>query len=156
MEDYTKYLCIATEKELQFVKNLLNIEPNDISLLYFSKNNIEYLNAKIVDIIYGMTREKLEKPIKIQKQKEQYLLERMRYIYFDDVRNTSPTNIEVEHLNKRFLESIIPNIYSELISYLKYLDEINQYQSSNIPINENPISSRKRKELKPLSTFFDF
>ena len=69
MEDYTRFLCVATEAELQFVKNILNIEPNDISLLFFHSDNISYLNNKIISEILKLTKEKMDKPITIQQQK---------------------------------------------------------------------------------------
>lgn len=155
MEDYTRFLCIATEAELQFVKNILNIDPNDISLLFFHSDNISYLNNKIISEILKLTTEKMDKPIRIQEQKEEYMITHMRYIYFDNVRNNMSTKEEVEHLNKRFLESIIPHVYSELVSYLKYLDEIELYQDNKKPLMNNPVSTKRRNELKPLSKFFD-
>ena len=102
------------------------ISKNDVNTLFFSLKNIETIQKKIILSIYNNTGGKY----KIGRQSEEQLKIIMRSIYLQNSRNL-PFQIQeqVDILNKKVLEYCIPNIYTEILQYEKYLKD-----SSSIPV----------------------
>ena len=67
-----------TEREREYVGNLLNIEPNNISYMFFNNNNINNINKQLIENIISMTFERYGKkrrgryhqPLRIIEQKQ--------------------------------------------------------------------------------------
>ena len=51
--NYNKYK--PTERETEFIGNLINIKPNDISYIFFGDENIIFLNKSIIEQIKDIT-----------------------------------------------------------------------------------------------------
>ena len=78
----------------------------------------------------------------------------MRYTYFAFVTNTYELAVEVQRLNEKFLQEVVPTAYNGLVAHLKYLETFNRVD--NIPIS-NPINTQTDKaDLRPLSSVFNF
>nr|QFG74543.1 MAG: hypothetical protein [Megaviridae environmental sample] len=156
MKQYNTLTQHAPPQDRQFVGNFLNTAPNDISLLFFNDININSLNNIIIYKIAKITKENYGKPIYIQPQKKHNLILLMRHIYFQNIRHRLDTRSEVKILNNKFIDFIVPVIYKELKSYMKYLDEINKIDNNYFPISDRPISTTESKLLHPFSKVFSF
>lgn len=151
-----------TDGETQFVGNLLNIQPNDISYIFFSDANIDTINNTLIEEIKRMTFESFNKTLIIEPQDKKLLVTVMRFIYFQSIQNKYTADIEVLLLNKEVLKKIIPTAMSELISYLRYINDINRYAAPYddpnfhilpLPVNTN---SRKKGPLRQPTDLFGF
>lgn len=116
-----------TEYETQFIGNLINIAPNDISYTFFNDENIDNINITLIENIKNMTFEKYNKKMIIEPQNKNHLLTIMRYVYLKNIQNHYPTDIEVLLLNKEVFKILIPGVMSELIARMRYLNDINRY-----------------------------
>ena len=65
MQQYNSYK--PTDRELEYVGNLLNIQPNDISLIFFSDNNIKLVNEMLVESVMIETEKRYGQKIKIEQ-----------------------------------------------------------------------------------------
>lgn len=161
VNDFTKlydninnYNTIKDASNYNFVSRLLDIEANDVSLTFFSEDNIKLLNDGIINGVLEISRNNLGKAYRIQPQQRKKMLTVMRYIYFTFVTNTYELDVEVQRLNEKFLEEAIPTAYNALVAYLKYLETFNRVE--NIPIS-NPVNTQRDKaDLRPLSSVFNF
>jgi len=112
---------------LNHTTNISNIlSKNDVNTLFFSLENVEKIQKEIIASIYNKSGGKY----KIGKQSEEQLKIVMRSVYLQNSRNL-PFQIQeqVNILNKKVLEYCVPNIYTEILQYEKYLKD-----SSSIPI----------------------
>uniref|UniRef100_A0AB39J981 Minor capsid protein P8 central region domain-containing protein n=1 Tax=Florenciella sp. virus SA2 TaxID=3240092 RepID=A0AB39J981_9VIRU len=123
------------------------IEQTQLSVCYFSKENIQIIQNSIRAKIFDMTKQKID----YQNYDELKMI--MRSIYLQHSMH-KPDNItqQIEDLNQKVLEYVIPNVYGELTSYLKYKKDISSIpepiQRPEYIQNEN---NNKTLELK---TFF--
>ena len=129
----------VSDRKKDMIGNMTNISPSELSLTFFSENNINKLQIQILNKVKEITFKKYGKRIKILRQKRHLMLTIMRYIYLENsskhfVLENKKIEDQVIQLNKIFLKKIIPTIMQGLISYIKYL---NKYD--NIPeVNERP------------------
>jgi|SaaInlStandDraft_5_1057022.scaffolds.fasta_scaffold15518_2 hypothetical protein len=151
--NYNSYTDIAPESEKNMVLRLTNITPNDISLLFFRDDNINKLNKRLINEVLRITKDKYNKPMKIQSQKKEQMLTLMRYIYFRYNTNTQETLVEVEYLNNKFIEDFLDTAINSLLYQIKYIENYNR--SEQIPL-ARPISTYKKADLKPFSSLFGF
>ena len=88
------------------INKIGNFKENKLSISYFSKENIDFLQNTMISEIY-----KLTKGTRISKQSDIELKIIMKSIYLQYGRNMD-TNIEeqVQELNKRVLDYSIDNI----------------------------------------------
>lgn len=147
--NYNKYN--PTERETEFIGNLINIKPNDISYIFFSDDNIIFLNKSIIEQIKDITFERYGKKLVIESQNKQIMLTIMRHIYFKNVKNQYETNIEVDTLNKIVIKEIIPTILKGLLSQIRYINDYNKINTFDLPTS----GSKKSDTLKPLSSMFE-
>jgi hypothetical protein len=152
-DNINNYNQIKDDNNIDMIQRVINTEANDISIKFFSDNNIEYLNNKIIAIILEKTKEELGQAMRIEPQRKGKILTIMRYIYFQYNKNTYETDVEVQYMNDKFLEVAIPTVFSALKSHVKYLEDYDR--SKNIPLN-NPISTKQKVDLKPFSSLFGF
>lgn len=149
--DFTKY---DTIKQRQIVKNLTNIEPNEISLYYFSDDNIDYINKTLQKKIFEMSKKRYGKRIGVEPQEKHRLLIIMREVYlnFSYCFNEKSIKKNINKINKQVLKVITPDVFTGLIQQVKY---INDYNEKN-KIMDLPIKDSNRKTLEPLTkTFFN-
>ena len=148
------YNNIKDADHYEFVSRLLNTEANDVSLTFFSEDNIKSLNTRISNEVLELSKINLGKAYRIQEQNREKVLTVMRYIYFAFITNTYELEVEVERLNLKFLEEVVPTAYNALVSYLKYLETFNR--TENVPINLPENTQRDKADLRPYSSLFGF
>ena len=161
VNDFTKlydninnYNTIKDAPHFEFVSRLLDTEANDVSLTFFSEENTLLLNNSIVNEVLEISKNELGKAYRIQPQQREKMLTVMRYTYFAFVTNTYELAVEVQRLNEKFLQEVVPTAYNGLVAHLKYLETFNRVD--NIPIS-NPINTQTDKaDLRPLSSVFNF
>ena len=95
-----------------------NWENNKISITFFSRENIEYLQTQIIVGIKKVSNNK----IIIGKQCVDTLKIIMRSTYLTYSKNNEENlENEIKYLNKKVLDYCIPQIYNDAQGYLKYL-----------------------------------
>ena len=112
-----------------------------LSILFFSKENIELLQKNIIIGVY----KKSNKQILIDEQSCDELKIIMRSIYLQNSHNLSyDITKQIQELNCLVLTYAINQIYKSAISYLKYKIDV-----SNAPeIMQTPISSNTKDVLE--------
>lgn len=148
------YNRIKDAPNYEFVSRILDTEANDVSLTFFSEENILLLNNNIISEVLEISKNNLGKAYRIQPQQREKMLTVMRYIYFAFVTNTYELSVEVQRLNEKFLQEVVPTAYNALVAHLKYLETYNR--TNNVPINNPENTQRDKADLKPLSSLFDF
>jgi hypothetical protein len=144
----------SNSKHIAYVTRLLNREANETSLTFFSLENINKLNNGIIYQILELSKKKLNKSYKIEPQEKNKMIPIMKYIYFNFATNSDELDIEINKLNNKFLERVVPTAYNALISYLKYLETLDR--SKNKLLN-NPVNTQNNKdELKSISYLFNY
>lgn len=141
-----------TEQEREFVGKIINIEPNDISYMFFSDKNVEYINTQLIEEVKNITLERYGKKLQIQPQRKHLVIGIMRHIYFTNIMNKYEANIEVDILNKEVLKKMVPTVVNELISYMRYINDYN----SIIPMEHPRPDNRKNTNSAPFSKMFGF
>jgi hypothetical protein len=133
-KQFELYEDLHVNNQNKSIKLTGNFYENNLSKNYFSDKNIDLLQKTIISEIY-----KLTKGTKIQKQSEDELLIVMKSIYLQYSRNNED-NIEkqIDSLNNRVLEYCINNVYTNLIQYNKYIEDITSQQKlMEFPKNVN-------------------
>lgn len=128
-----------------------NIETSILSKAFFSKQNINIIQNAIIKGVYDETKHIID------KQEPSQLLTAMKRIYmercgeFIDVNVSKPILSDREKiisLNDKVISICIHSIKNELISYLKYREEISTMAiPQDLPILLN--TKNKTLELKP-------
>ena len=100
-----------------------------------SDNNIEYIQKKLIDIVYQKTNGK----IIIPKQNKTHLILIITDIYETQSKNLNyDIDIQVNDLNNQVINYCLDSIKIEINSYLKYLiDSSSPYTNLDRPMNVN-------------------
>lgn len=120
---FQMYDKINVGKNLSFRDSLVgNWSESKLSCAFFSQENVKKLNNLIIQGIRQKTNGQYN--LGIQDQDELQII--MRAIYLENSKNLL-TNIpeQVNALNQLVLDYAIPQIYSSLTSYAKYMFDIN-------------------------------
>jgi hypothetical protein len=139
-----------TDKERDFVGNLINFEPNDISYKFFNDCNVDLINSTIIQKVKKITFERYNKRIKIDPQQKHLLITIMRHIYLKNVKNQQEADIEVDILNRLVLKHTIPIIINGLLSQLRYINDYNTLRPLDLP---EPTNHRNDGIFEKFSTF---
>jgi len=150
MLQYNSYK--PTSRETEFVGNLIDIAPNDISYKFFSDINIEIINKRLIDEIKHITLARYNKQIEIDPQQKTLLITIMRHIYLKNVKNRHEADIEVEILNDITLKELIPVIINGLLSQIRYIHDYNTFRPMELP----QAPEKKKHNLKAFSSLFEF
>lgn len=123
-----------------------NFQHSDLSVLYFTQENIDYLQTQIIKRIY----EKTSKKHLVGKQSEDELIIVMRSIYFQHSKNMRDRlDQQINILNELVLEYCVDNVLTNLQQYVKYIHDITTDQ----PLMDKPVSTNikgdKTLELRP-------
>jgi hypothetical protein len=106
-------------------KNTANQQGTNLSNLYFSQTNIDYLQDEIVRQIYKKTNGKH----KICKQSEDELVIVMKSIYLQFSKHVQNNiQFQIDELNKKVLNYCVDNVYSNLLQHLQYIIDITKEQ----------------------------
>jgi len=141
-----------TQRETEFVGNLINIKPNDIAYKYFSDNNINIINNRLIEKVKNITFERYNKKIQIEPQQKHILITIMRHVYMKNIKNSYETDVEIELLNKEVEKQTVPILISGLLSQIRFIDDYNSIRPFDLP---EP-TSKKKANLKPFSSMFGF
>jgi hypothetical protein len=138
----------SNELRKQLIKNQVKISIDDqsnLEHLFFSDENIDLINKKIILTIYNTTN----KQIRIAEQSKDSLIIVMRYIFLEYARHL-PYNImqQIIELNNKVLNEIIPTIITNVTQKINYLSEIN----GNRQVLPLPIYVGKSKTLKSVTS----
>lgn len=149
MDNYYTLISSTDPKHLEFVGNLTNIEPNDISILFFSDEALDIINDLIIKNVKEKTFEMYGKKLVIDKQNKDHLYIIMRFVYFKNANYTDVVENEVNMLIDKTVEMVLPTVINSLFSHLKYLEDMEKrFMPIIIP---NPASSgNNRRELPPI------
>ena len=151
MLSYNSYK--PTDKETEFVGKLLNIQPNDISYVFFSDKNVNYINNTLIEMVMDETYKRYNKRIKIEPQRKHIVISAMRHIYFKNITNILPVDEEVNRLNKEVLRQMLGTAITELIAYLRYIKDYNSIIPMDLPQSD---SSKMGRNLAGFSSNFGF
>ncbi len=120
-------------------------ENNLIAKLFFSAENIQIIQNGLRAGVYKMSNDQLVIP----PQNIDHLKIIMRSMYLQHAEHR-PTEItkQIEALNNRVLEYVVPTIYKEAMGYLKYVED---QSSLVVPLELPQHTDRvyKQLELKP-------
>ena len=124
--------CIPVDQKTNYqnaTQHMLN--PTVLSTTFFSSENVEIIQNAIRAGVYKMSGNKHI----IDRQNHDQLKIIMKSIYLQYSKNmTHSIKQQVEELNKLVLNYSIPRVYNELVSYLKYKEDI-----STLPVpQDNP------------------
>lgn len=119
-----------TERKKDFVGNMINIQPSELTLGYFDQKNINKINSLLLMEVKKMTLSKFGKKILIKPQKNHIVLTIMRYVYFQNgnrhnILSLKSIEEKINKLNQIVLKLMLPTVMQELISYVKYVDKYN-------------------------------
>jgi len=120
--------------------------PTLLSSVFFSLDNIEILQNALRAQVYNKTNKKYI----IDKQNYDQLKIIMRGIYLQHaLHKDDHIKEQVETLNKLVLDYCVPQLYSELMSYMKYKEDI-----TTLPVPlKNPVYYASDKTIE-LNRFF--
>ena len=141
-----------TDRETEFVGNLIKIKPNDISYGYFSDININLINTILIEKVKNITFERYNKKIQIEPQQKHILITIMRHVYMRNIKNTHETEIEIELLNTEVIKQTVPILINGLLSQIRFIDDYNSIRPFDLPEPTN----RKNGNMTPLSSLFEF
>ena len=128
----------------KFEKMTGNNQESLLSNLYFSQENIDYLQTEVISRVY----EKTNKKHIIGRQSEDELMIVMRSIYLQHGKNMiTLLERQVDVLNNLVLDYCVDNIYTNLLQYFEYINDITKDQ----PVLDMPQSTyvKGEKSLKP-------
>ena len=117
------------------------LEWNVLAQVFFSAENMQIVQNAIRANVYRLSQQKINVP----NQNVDALKIIMRGVYLEYAEHY-PTDItgQVEHLNQLVLDYAVPNVYSEAVSYYKYLND-QSYMA--IPLEIPKASDRVYKQL---------
>ena len=117
------------------------LEWNVLAQVFFSAENMQIIQNAIRANVYRLSQQKINVP----NQNVDALKIIMRGIYLEYAEHY-PTDItgQVEYLNQLVLDYAVPNVYSEAVSYFKYLND-QSYMA--IPLEIPKASDRVYKQL---------
>lgn len=123
---------------LNNINNNNNIKIEGYKLIknkLISDNNIEYIQKKLIDIVYQKTNGK----IIIPKQNKVHLILIITDIYETHSKNLNyDIDIQVNDLNNQVINYCLDSIKIEINSYLRYLnDSSSPYTNLDRPMNVN-------------------
>lgn len=141
-----------TDKETEYVGKLINIQPNDISYMFFSDMNVDYINKQLIEKVMNITFERYGKKMAIQPQRKHILVSIMRHVYFKNIKNMFPAQEEVDMLNKEVLRLMVPMVVKELISHMRYIYDCNNI----VPMDRPKPDNRKMGNVGSFNNLFTY
>ena len=147
IDRFLLYEQVEPKKTTNYANALVgNFQQNQVSKLFFSANNIDFLQSKMIEGVFN----KSNGNYKIGRQDDDVLKTIMRAMYLQFSKNLD-TDIrgQISELNKHVLDYAVPQIYNEAVGYLKYKRDVSNLAT---PI-DLPVSSYHSNSLQ-LKPFF--
>ena len=105
--------------------NTGNQQRTKLSDMYYSQTNIDFLQNEIINQVYKKTSGKY----RIVKQSEDELVIVMKSIFLQYARNSDvDVQLQINILNKHVLDYCVNDVYTNLLQYVKYIDDITKEQ----------------------------
>ena len=105
---------LNVNNENKFDKLTGTLQESEVSKLYFSQENLDYLQSQIISRVYNKTNKKYG----VGRQSDDELLIVMRSIYFQHCKNyNKDLDKQVNVLNEIVLDYCVDNVYSNLIQH---------------------------------------
>ena len=126
------------------VKTIL--QRSDLSDVYFSRENIDYLQNRIIQRVYELSngRHKIARQSDIELE----IIMRSYFLQFS-LNQFGNIREQVRVLDDMVLDEVVPQVLSAVEQYVKYKEDINtMYKPVMLPENNN-IKGEKQLELKP-------
>lgn len=119
-----------------------NLENTPLSKAFFSAKNINVIQKGIIQEVYNLSNHKYV----IDNQNEDVLKIIMRSIFLQNSAHL-PTQIQgqINQLNQLVIDYCAPNIYTEVLSYIKYKHDVSNLA---VPIEHPKHSTYKYKTLE--------
>lgn len=119
-----------TQRRHDMIGNITSIAPSELSSSFFTDENLNYLNGRIIERVKKITLKKFKKGLIIEPQRRHLMIILMRYIYLENhskhiVLENKTTLKRIAVLNNMFLKLVVPSVVQELISYVKYIRDFN-------------------------------
>jgi hypothetical protein len=147
---YPEYQMFHQKKEglnefkNEAVKSIL--QKNPLSDVFFSKQNIDYLQNKIIQTVYELTNGQH----RIGRQSDIELEIVMRSIYLQfSLNQSSNLREQIRQLDEKVIDEVCPGIITAVKQYLQYKQDItNMPQPIELPKTET-IKGEKSLQLPP-------
>jgi len=116
---------LNVNNDSKFNKLTGTFSGNKLSELYFSQENLDYIQTQIIARVY----EKTLKRHVIGRQSDDELIIVMRSIYLQyGKNNNSDLDVQINILNELVLDYCVDNVYSNLIQHFEYINDITKDQ----------------------------
>jgi hypothetical protein len=124
-----------------------NITSTNVSVSFFSKDNIKLLQKTIINEVYNRSDEKFI----ITNQSEQELLVIMRSYYLQFAKNL-PTNVysQIQELNKMVIDWAVAEILTNIRQYMNYKKSVSALP---MPLERAQLPSQKGTKNLELKSF---
>lgn len=123
---------------------------NEITKLFFSKDNIKRLQKKIKVAIYDKSNKKFKMDV---DQDESDLMVVMRAIYIEHSKNLPNHTIrQVKMLNNKTIEHILPDMMTNIKQYYGYINDISKPIST--PLRPMSTTAAGRRLLPAFTQFY--
>lgn len=144
--------CDYTNTISKYALHSVNMQNTPVSILFFSDENINRLQKKIRTSVYNLSNGKFKLDV---EQDQQDLILVMRAVYLDYGKNLdSHVVAQVKLLNQKLLETIMPDIMTNVKQAYGYLQDISQPLKPIVrPLN---VSNAGRKTLPSMTTVWGF
>ena len=153
----TVYFSEIKDAELlnkQFIKNTTKQaeeEISQLSILFFSDENIDLINKQLVMRVYKISKQKYRIPF----QSKESLLIVMRYVWIQHSRNLDfEFKEQITNLNCIVVSETVPQIITNVDQHYGYLKDLEIRKSSKFNVIDLPISSTSKKTLPSISETF--
>lgn len=146
--DYSKNLrnnFIKKQKE-NTINNKKDCYENLLKEVFFSDENIEIINRRLIMNIYKLTNKK----VKINEQSKESLNIVMTYV-FTEYSNNFDIDIQnqIKELNCKVANELTPKILTEVNQHITYVKNIDKIKLLDLPVN-----SLKNRTLPSVTTTF--
>ena len=138
---------LNVKNDNKFDKLRGTFQETEVSKLYFSQENLDYLQSQIISRVYDKTSKKYS----VGRQSDDELLIVMRSIYLQHGKNyNKELDLQVNVLNELVLGYCVDNVYSNLIQHFEYIKDITQDQ----PVLERPETTHIKGEKSLMPNHF--
>ena len=138
---------LNVNNENKFANLTGTFQESAVSKLYFSQENLDYLQSQIISRVYDKTNKKYG----VGRQSDDELMIVMRSIYLQHCKNYDfDLDKQINVLNELVLDYCVDNVYSNLIQHFEYIKDITREQ----PVLERPETTHVKGEKSLMPNHF--
>lgn len=138
---------LNVNNENKFDKLTGTFQESEVSKLYFSQENLDYLQSQIISRVYDKT----SKRFGVGRQSDDELIIVMRSIYLQHGKNyNKELDKQVNVLNEIVLDYCVDNVYNNLLQHFEYIKDITREQ----PVLERPETTHIKGEKSLMPNHF--